>query len=163
SPPLPRLVPGADAPAAPATAAEAGVDAGTLADLALKAGSTVPQFATDWAARQLCLPVVLVQELLEQLKTDHLVEILRHAGPFNSGWALTGRGRERAARLFEIAGYVGAAPVTLPAYAALLDRQLAQTPPASPQDVARALADLVLPEHALAVAGLALSAGRSLL
>jgi hypothetical protein len=164
-PHLPRLARVGDgfAPAALTSLEDAGMDAGSLADLALKAAYGVPQFTTEWVARQLRLPLPLAQQLVERLKTDHLVEVLGPAGPLNYRCAVSQRGRERAVRLLEISGYVGPAPVPLEAYTAFLEWQLERMPPAAPADVADALSDLVLSDHAMRVAGLALSSGRSLL
>src|SRR5690242_8242870 len=120
---LPRLARVEDdyVPQAPRDLAETGIDPAFLADLALKAGSTVPNFSTDWAARRLHLPLPLMQEVLEQLRVDRLVEVLGQDGPFGYRFAVTQRGRDRAGRLFEISGYVGPAPVSLSAYVALLE------------------------------------------
>ncbi|HBI45831.1 MAG TPA: AAA family ATPase [Planctomycetales bacterium] len=163
--PLPRMVSVGDvfAPATPTSIEDAGVDGDGLADLALKAAYSVPQFTTEWIARTLRLSLPLAQQLVEQLKTDFLVEILGHAGPFNYRCSVSQRGRERAVRLLEISGYVGPAPVTLEAYTAMLKWQLDRFPRVNAGDVAAALSDLVLSDHALEVAGLALSSGRSLL
>jgi predicted ATPase with chaperone activity len=123
---------------------------------------TAPSFNTGWAARQLHLPQVLVGELREGLREDRLLEILGDAGPFGFRYAATQRGRERAARLLEVSGYVGPAPVSLAAYTAMLEWQLARAPAVAPEHVAGVIADLVLPEQAEHLAGLAISSGRSL-
>src|SRR5262249_61068020 len=112
--------------------------------LALKAAYTVPQFPTEWAARQLCLPQMLVGELLEQLRTEQLLEILGSSGPFGFRYAISGRGRERAARLLEISGYIGPAPVSLEAYTAMIEWQLARAPEVKRSHVAESLSELVL-------------------
>jgi hypothetical protein len=163
-PHLPRLIPsGAGlAPAAPVQVSDTGMDPAVLSDLALKAAYTVPQFNTEWAARRLHLPQPLTGELLEQLRTDHLLDVLGQAGPFGYRYAISGRGRERARRLMEISGYVGPAPVSLAAYTALVEWQLAHNPKVSPEGVAAALADLVFPEQVKDLGGLAVSSGRSL-
>ena len=82
----------------------------TLRDLALKAAYSVSQFTTESAAHQLCLPQMLVGSLLEQMRNDQLLDILGSAGPFGFRYAVSGRGRERAARLLEVSGYIGPAP-----------------------------------------------------
>src|SRR5205085_11815622 len=89
-------------------------------------------------------------------------ELRGDAGPFGFRYAASQRGRERAAGLLEISGYIGPAPVSLAAYTALLEWQVAQAPAVMPGDVAASLADLVLPEEAELMAGLAASSGRSL-
>jgi hypothetical protein len=150
------------APAAPNEPRATGLDPIVLGNLALKAAYTVPQFTAEWAARRLHLPQPLVTEVLEQHRVDHLLEVLGQAGPFGFRYAITGRGRERAARLMEISGYVGPAPVTLASYTAMIEWQLAQAPVATQEDVAAALAELVLDGDDALLAGLAASSGRSL-
>jgi hypothetical protein len=164
SPHLPRMVAaGATlSPQAPTSLRATGVDPAVLADLALKLAYTAAQFTSEWAATRLCLPLPLIHELTEQLRGDRLLEVLGQAGPLNYRYAISQRGRERAARLLEISGYVGPAPVSLPSYAALLAWQVARFPRVSPEAVAAALGGLVLAADAVQVATLAVSSGRSL-
>lgn len=150
------------APLAPADLKATGVDATELADLTLKVGCTAPHFTTDWAARRLHLPLHLLQEILDGLRQDRMVEVLGQAGPFSQRFAVTQRGRDRSARLMEISGYVGPAPVSLASYAALLAWQLARFPTPNPEEVAEALANLTLGDEARMMAGLAVSSNRSL-
>jgi hypothetical protein len=163
-PDLPRLTPiaGGSAPAAPGDPRDTGLDPLTLNNLVLKAAYTVPQFTAEWAARRLHLPQTLVTEVLEQHRTDHLLEVLGQAGPFGFRYAITARGRERAERLLEVSGYVGPAPVTLASYTAMMQWQLAHAPAVTTQDVANALSELVLRDQDALLAGLAASSGRSL-
>ncbi len=149
-------------PRAPVSLNDCGIESLVLADLLLKMAYTVASFTTEAAVAQLCLPAHTVVQLLEQLKTDRLVEIRGVSGPFSYRFAITERGREHAARLLEISGYVGPAPVSLAAYAAALEWQFAHLPAVSPEQVGAALSDLVLPGHAIEIAGLAGSSGRSL-
>ncbi|MBI3466963.1 MAG: ATP-binding protein [Planctomycetes bacterium] len=164
APDLPEIITVGEqvAPAAPPDTASTGIDPAVLGDLALKLAYTVPSFTTEWAARQLRLPVPLVADLLDQLKTDKLVEILGQTGPLSYRCTITNRGREQATRLLEVSGYIGPAPVSLASYAAMLEWQLARAPALSPQDVSDALSELVLPDEAIQVAGMAIFSGRSL-
>jgi hypothetical protein len=149
-------------PKAPTDPGDAGISLVTLRDLALKAAYSVPRFTTEWAARQLCLPQVLVGELLEQMNNYHLLDILGTSGPFGFRYAISGRGRERAARLLEVSGYIGPAPVSLEAYTAMIEWQLARAPEVTREHAAASLSELVLPERDVLLAGLAASSGRSL-
>jgi hypothetical protein len=164
SPSTPKLVPHGKVvgPSAPVDVHETGVEDSTLYGLATKLAYTVPHLTTEWATRQLRLPLAVVQQLLEQLRSDGLLETLGQVGPFNFRYAISQRGRERAGRLFEICGYVGPAPVSLEAYTTLLEWQMAQSPRVSSQDVVAALSELVLAPEAVQLAGLAISSGRSL-
>ena len=156
------MVGGIVAPVAPAMVEKTGVDANILADLALKLCNTVPRLTTDWAAQQLCLPMSVIDRLFWQLREDQFLDILGQTGPMSYRFAITQRGREYARRLLEISGYVGPAPVSLDAYAALLEWQVARQPRATLERVREALSALVLPEDAVQVAALAAASGRSL-
>jgi hypothetical protein len=149
-------------PGAPVKVADLDVDPHIINDLALKLAYTVPSFNTEWVSRQLHLPQPLANEVLEQQRADHLLDVLGQAGLFGYRYAITSRGRERAARLLEISGYIGPAPVSLQAYSALLEWQMAKFDRVTPDEVTQALANLVLTPEADQLAGLAISSGRSL-
>ena len=159
-----RMVPvdGLVAPQAPETLPDTGLDESVLAGLALKLAFTAADFTDEWMVRRLRLPLPLVRETLEGLRADGLVDVLGPSGPLTLRYAIGPRGRERAARLLEISGYIGPAPVSLDAYAAVLEAQLAQAPAVRPGQVAAALSDLVIPDEAVQLAGLAAASGRSL-
>jgi predicted ATPase with chaperone activity len=155
-------VEGAYAPLAPTTLQECGVHADVLLNLALKLAYTVPRFNTEWAARKLCLPGAIVGELLDELRSDQLLEVLGQSGPFSFYYAITNGGRERARRLLEISGYIGPAPVSLEAYRDDLEFQFQRLPEVAPPQVQQAIAEMVLPDDVAHVAGLAIMARRSL-
>jgi hypothetical protein len=161
---MPRMteLDGITAPAAPGRVADLDVDFHTISDLALKLTYTVPSFNTEWVGRRLHLPQPVVGEVLEQQRNDHLLDVLGQAGPFGYRYSITSRGRERAARLLEISGYIGPAPVSLSSYTAFLEWQLAKFSSITPDKVSKALANLVLTPEADQLAGLAISSGRSL-
>src|SRR5262245_2529530 len=101
-PDLPRIIDiqGVPTPEAPTDAVAAGVPADILVDLALKSTYTVPQCTTEWVSQLIRLPMPLVEGLLQQLKTEQMLQVLGQVGPFNHRYAITERGRERAKRLF---------------------------------------------------------------
>jgi MoxR-like ATPase len=161
---LPPMIPLGDgfAPAAPVDVRATGLSPLTVSNLALKAAYTVPQFTTEWAARRLHLPQALLGDVLEQMRTEHLLEVLGQAGPFGYRYGITNRGRERADRLMEVSGYVGPAPISLESYNAMMEWQLAQFPQVTHQEVADALSGLVLRDDDTLLAGLAALSNRSL-
>jgi hypothetical protein len=163
-PNLPRLVNfgGVYAPAAPVKLDETGIDSGALIDLVLKHAYTVPHFTTEWMVERLHLSLPLVRELLEELRQQRMFDVLGQSGVFGYRYSIAQRGRERAPRALEISGHVGPAPVSLAAYTALLQWQLARCPRARPEEVTTAVGDLVLPDHVLHVGGMAITSGRSL-
>ena len=150
------------APEAPLSLADTGVAPEVLSDLFLKLAHTAASFTTEWAANNLCLPMAIVNDLLEQLRRDKLIEVLGDAGRLGYRLAITDRGRSRAAQLMEVCGYVGPAPISIDEYTASLDWQLAHLPQVTPQEVAAAIEHLVLSDAVIEIAGLAGSSGRSL-
>jgi predicted ATPase with chaperone activity len=150
------------APKAPQDIAGARLEEGGLTDLAVKLGYTAARFNTEWVARQLHLSLSLADEVLVQLCRDGLAEEVMRTAQGRSHYRITQRGREHALRLLEVCGYIGAAPVSLEAYAAMLRWQFKHTPPVRPEHVAAALSGLVLSPEAAQLAGLAVSSGRSL-
>ncbi len=150
------------APKAPQKMAAAGLEEGVLTDLAVRLAFTVARFTADWVAKQLRLPLSLVGELLEHLSREGLVEQPMRTSQVKAYYRITERGREHALRSLEVCRYIGPAPVHLHTYAAMLRWQFANTPRVRPEDVAAALAGLVLAPEAEQLAGLAISSGRSL-
>ncbi len=98
------------APAAPHDLRGTGLAPSVVSNLALKVACSVPQFTTEWAARRLHLPPSVVGEVLQELRAGNMLETLGASGPFGFRYAVSERGREHAARLMEISGYVGPAP-----------------------------------------------------
>lgn len=150
------------APPAPRTIAETGLDPLFIGDLALKLASTVPHLTTEWAAGRLRLPRGLVEEVFWQLKHDQFVEVLGQTSELDYRYTITQKGRDHARRLMEVSGYVGPAPVSLPAYRAMLEATAERRAKPTLDGVQAALASVVLPEQAVEVAGLSALSGRSL-
>ena len=132
------------APKAPQDIAATGLEAHVLADLMVKWGFTETRFTTEWVARQLHLSLALARQLLERVCLDGTMEQLWQTGQGGHHYRITAEGRQHASRLLEICGYIGPAPVSLEAYAAMLRWQFANTPPVRPERVAAALSGLVL-------------------
>lgn len=151
-----------DAPLAPKTIQESGIDAVVLRDLALKLAYTLPSFSTQVASEKLCLIEQIVGDLLDELKEEKLIEVLGADGVFGYRYTITGPGRERALRLLEVSGYVGPAPVSPAEYSRFLAKQFEQLPEVTPQQVHSALEDLELTDQAIEIAGLASSSRRTL-
>ncbi len=149
------------APESPSSVAATGISRTVLLDMVLKTAYSVSQLTTEGASAKLHLPQVLVGDLLEQLRTEAMLETLGRDG-MGYRYAISQRGRDRTERLLEVSGYVGPAPVSLDAYRAMLEWQMAQVGHISEQQVEEALAGLILPNEVKQVAGLAVSSGRSL-
>jgi hypothetical protein len=159
---LPPLIRVGDliAPKAPQDIAGAGLDEGALTDQAVKLAYTAARLTTDWVAKQLHVSLTLAGEVLEQLCREGLAEETMKTSQARSHYRITQRGRDHAARLMEVCGYIGPAPVRLEAYAAMLRWQFANTPPVRPEHVISALSGLVLPSKSDATGGAGRSSGR---
>ena len=106
-------------PKAPGSLSETGLSTSFLLELMLKVFHYVETPTTEHLAKVMCLPIKLVNELLESLKTDRLIEIIGGAQYGVSTaykFRLTEKGEERAERALERCRYAGAAPVTLEQY-----------------------------------------------
>jgi hypothetical protein len=150
------------APRPPQDIASAGLSEETLKGQVLKLGYTVARFTTDWVGEQLHLSPALTGQLLEKLCFEGLVEQLWQTTQSRAHYKMTDQGLQHAMRLLEVCGYVGPTPVSLEAYTAMLRWQFANSPPVQPAHVSHALSGLVLSPKAAQLAGLAVSAGRSL-
>jgi predicted ATPase with chaperone activity len=160
-PPLGRL--GAlPCPRAPQTIADARLEDRTLTNLALKAAYSINRFTEEWLCERLFIGPALAAAIATQLSSEGLIEETMMSSRERQTYRLTDAGHKQAARMLEMCGYVGPAPVSLEAYAAMLRWEFAHTPEVKPEHVTAALADLVLTPQAVELAGLAVSAGRSL-
>lgn len=150
------------APKAPANVQATGIERLILLDLALKAAHSVPHFTLEWASKRLLLPQGVVAELMEELRNDMLLEVRGQEKDGGYRYAISQRGREQADRLLDICGYIGPAPVSPESYRAMLEWQMAESPPITQDQVKKALSDLVLNDDTIEIAGLAISSGRSI-
>ncbi|MFW0777855.1 MAG: hypothetical protein ACN2B6_09080 [Rickettsiales bacterium] len=150
------------APLAPSSVKATGIAKGVLLDLALKTAYVLPQFTTQDVAARMYLPQVVVAELLEQLRSEMMLEVLGHTEDKGYRFVIAQQGRERAQQLLEVSGYIGPAPVSLESYTAMFEWLDAQPHPVSSDQVKGALSELVMEDDAIEIAGMAVSSNRSL-
>ena len=150
------------APKAPQDIASTGLEERVLADLLVKWGFTETRFFTECVAEKLHLSPTLAHKVLERVCLDGTVEQLWQTGQGLHHYRITPEGRQHAARLLEICGYIGAAPVSLEAYTAMLRWQFANTPHGAGRAGYRRSLGTCLTPKAAQFAGLAVSSGRSL-
>lgn len=153
---------GISGPQSPATLDEFGIEPQVMSEICLKFALGVPHFTSAWMAERLAMPLVIVNEMLDQLRADHLLEVLGSTGAFGFRYSISSLGKQHALRLMEISGYVGPTPVSLTDYTDMINMQVDQTNHVAAEQVQKSLASLVLPEQAMMIAGLALSSTRSL-
>ena len=149
-------------PTPPATVEDSGLDVGFLSDLALKTVYADTSCTTERAAERLALPLPIVDLLLQHLYRERLIEIRETFASQNRRYAMLDRGWERVRRLLDLNAYIGAAPVSLDAYTAMVRRQEEQRASVTPAAVRAACTDLVLPDSTLQVLGVAANSRRSL-
>ncbi|MCG3161585.1 MAG: hypothetical protein JMDDDDMK_02774 [Acidobacteria bacterium] len=133
-----------------------------LADLALKISATESTLTTATISDRMCLPLTLVEQMMQHLYREKLVEIRGSVGFSNNRYALLDRGWDQLKRVMEISGYVGPAPVSLAAYSAMMRSQAQPEELIGPDQVADAFHDLVLPDSLLQTLGFAINSRRSL-
>jgi hypothetical protein len=149
-------------PVLPETVADSGLDFGFLADLALKTVYADTSCTTERAADRLALPNHIVDTLLQHLYRERFIEIRETLTPQNRRYSMLDRGWERVRRLLDLNAYIGAAPVSLKAYTAMVKSQEDHRLPVERDAVRSALAQLVLSDGALHMLGVVANSRRSL-
>jgi hypothetical protein len=138
------------------------LDFGFLADLALKTVYADMSCTTQRAAQRVALPLGVVDTLLQHLYREHFIEIRETISPQNRRYAMLDRGWERVRRLLDLNAYIGAAPVSLNAYTAMVKSQEEHRAAVNHHAIGTALGNLVLPETTLQVLGVVANSRRSL-
>ncbi len=113
-------------------------------------------------ADHLRLPFLLLDELLRQMKQDHLVVHKGSASMNDYIYQLTDFGRERARRLSAHCTYFGTAPVSLRDYIAAVKLQSLTAQHPTEADLKRAFCDLLINDQTLNRLGPAINSGRGL-
>lgn len=160
-PPLGRLG-GTVCPRAPQTIADMKLEPGALVDLAAKFAHASNRFAADNLCDRLRIPPAVAAEVCGALLTEGWIETTMSGTKERPIFRITENGRRHAERALEVNGYLGPAPVSLEAYAAMLRWEFAHSPEVKAEHVTDALSNLVLSPKAVELAGLAVSSGRSL-
>ena len=138
------------------------LDYGFLADLTLKTVYADANCTTERAAQKLKLSMPVTENLLQHLYREKFVEIRGLVSYGNNRYGLLDRGWQRAQQLLDMNGYIGPAPVSLPAYSEMVLRQSAARDPVRSEAVHSAMSGLVLPESTVQTLGLVANSRRSL-
>jgi DNA-binding MarR family transcriptional regulator len=149
-------------PRAPQTIADMKLGEGVLVDLAAKFAHASNRFAADTLCDRLRIPPPVAAEVCSALLTEGWIETTMSGTKERPIYRITDTGRRHAERALEVNSYLGPAPVSLDAYAAMLRWEFAHSPEVKPKHVTEALSQLVLTDNAIELAGLAASSGRSL-
>lgn len=114
----------------------------------------------------LCLPIPVVQELIDMCRDQRLMEATGTLNANNGnemGFQLTDGGKARALDALAQSEYFGAMPVPLDVYREQVKRQSIRNIMVTRQQLTGAMGHLVLPDDLLDQLGPAVSAGRSIL
>ncbi|MYM80368.1 ATP-binding protein [Duganella sp. FT50W] len=113
---------------------------------------------------RLHLSINVLREVLDFMVAEHVAEVAwRGDSDLDVQYQLTGAGKQRASAWLERSPYAGAAPVTLEAYRAMVERQVLQAPQPAADDLAAEFADDFLAPPVQRMLGAAMHAGRSML
>lgn len=151
------------APEAPESVADTGLPGSFLHDLTFKFLFFHSSLSPIDLVERLALPRRVVDELLEQLKTSHLIEV----DPLVPGvgqtfsYRLTEAGRERAGAALDVSRYLGPAPVPLTQYVACIESQKRRRWRINTDDIRTALGHLILADEVLENVGQAFFSGRA--
>lgn len=151
------------APAAPESVAETGLPGSFLHDLVFKFLFFHSSLSPIDLEERLTLPRRVVDELLEQLKASHLIEVdpLAPSVGQTFSYRLTEAGRGRAEEALDVSRYLGPAPVPLPQYVACIESQKRRRWRINPDEIRAALGHLVLADEVLDNVGQAFFSGRA--
>jgi hypothetical protein len=117
-------------------------------------------------SKAVCLPIPVVQELVDMCRTQRLVEATGtlSAGSGNEmGYQLTDTGKSRALDALAQSEYFGPMPVPLNVYKEQVKRQSVRNMQITRSQLVGAMGHLVLPDDLVDNLGPAVSAGRSIL
>jgi predicted ATPase with chaperone activity len=152
-----------EAPSAPETLQQTGLNVGFLSDMLLRILYTRGGMLGLDVAKLLCLPFKVVEEALGFLKHEKCIEVLGGdlIGRISYKFTLTELGRKRAQEAFQMCAYVGPAPVPLEDYVEQVYRQAVTAIDISPEALRAAFSHLVVTEELFNAVGPAVVSGKS--
>ena len=162
----PPAATGVQAPPQPKALADTGLSLVMMRDILLKTMFRTNVDLVSQIAQAICLPVPLAQELVDQARSQKLLEATGtlHATSGNEmGYQLTDAGKSRALDALSQSEYYGALPVPLADYALQMKRQSVRDIKLTRPDLLKGMGHLILPEDLIDNLGPAVSSGRSIL
>lgn len=154
------------APPAPRSLDDVGLSPVMMRDILLKTMFRTNLDLVSTLARAVCLPVPLVQELIDMARQQQQIEATGtlHATSGNEmGFQLTDTGKARALDALSQSEYYGAMPVPLTAYGKQVKRQSVRDIRLTREELTAAMGHLILPGDLLGNLGPAITSGRSIL
>ena len=154
------------APPAPKTLAQMQLPLAMMRDILIKSMFRMNANLVTEMSRVICLPVNVVQELVDLCRQQRLIEA---TGTLNAnsgnemGYQLTDQGKARAQDALKQSEYFGAMPVPLDVYRVQIERQSIRNIAITRDQLCNAMGHLILPPALLGNLGPAVGAGRSIL
>tara|TARA_R110002073_G_scaffold97748_1_gene224489 strand:- start:2002 stop:3312 length:1311 start_codon:yes stop_codon:yes gene_type:complete len=154
------------APPAPKTLAQMQLPLAMMRDILIKSMFRMNAHLVTEMSRVICLPVNVVQELVDLCRQQRLIEA---TGTLNAnsgnemGYQLTDQGKARAQDALKQSEYFGAMPVPLDVYRVQIERQSIRNIAITRDQLSNAMGHLILPPALLGNLGPAVGAGRSIL
>ncbi|OCX94154.1 MAG: AAA family ATPase [Pseudomonas sp. CO183] len=148
----------------PRSIADTGLDEALLGDLVCKHLHESGVLDIGRLADRLALPGAVVDEVLGQLRKDGSVEVLgQNGGSSGLRYGLTERGRMAARDAFARSGYLGAAPIPVSLYCALLKLQTIHHGRVTERAMRAAYSGVVMTDDLLERLGVAMNSGRAMM
>ncbi|MEO0866671.1 MAG: ATPase, partial [Pseudomonadota bacterium] len=154
------------APPAPKRLADMRLPVVMMRDILLKTMFRKSLEMVSDLSKAMCVPGVIVQELLDMCRDQRLMEATGTLNANNGnemGYQLTDAGKARALDALAQSEYFGAMPIPLEIYRQQVKRQSIRNIMVTRQQLTGAMGHLVLPDDLLDQLGPAVSAGRSIL
>ncbi|MDM7932845.1 ATPase [Tabrizicola sp.] len=153
-------------PPSPRSLADTGLSTIMMRDILLKSMFRTNQDQVSVLSKVVCLPVPLVQELVDLARTQKLVTATgtMHATAGNEmGYELTDAGKARALDALSQSEYYGAMPVPLDQYSVQIKRQSVRDIRLNKEQLMSGMGHLILPPDLIDNLGPAVTSGRSIL
>ncbi len=153
-------------PAPPKSLADTGLNVVMMRDILLKTIFRMNLDLVSEIARNIALPIVLTQELIDLARSQRLLEAmgtLHATSGGEMGYQLTDAGKARALDALAQSEYYGPLPVPLAMYRDQVKRQSIRNIQMTRQQLTSAMGHLILPDALLDHLGPAVGSGRSIL
>jgi len=154
------------APPAPKTLSDMRLPLVMMRDILLKTIFRKNLDLVSDLSKAVCLPIQVVQELVDMCRTQRLIEATGTLNAQNGnemGYQLTDAGKARALDALAQSEYFGPMPVPLSVYKEQVKRQSVRNMQITRAQLTGAMGHLILPDALIDTLGPAVSAGRSIL
>jgi len=153
------------APLEPRTLSDTGLKAVFVLDIFIKTIFRKNLDSASEMARELCVSVPIINELVDMCRAQKLVEILGNEGGVASELRLqlTKSGRDHAYQALKQSEYFGPLPVTMEEFARQVRKQSVKNIGITKEALQKSMGDLILPTGLLDQIGPAVNSGRSIL